>query len=203
MLEQRRALWRSLLTSHRRRGDTEDERESHGCEVCCGSETPHGAVVASLPRNLPYVALWWLRALCCAAVASCPMLHGGGSLPDAARRWLFRSTPRPAWAWACSETVRVCLSAGTAAGPVAFCSMLRGATAALASCPMATQLDYPIGLPNGHADCGPSGECSSSGCYFDCHSDDVILTQAGRQVLRPQTARGPGLRRRVRVLLSE
>ena len=48
---------------------------------------------------------------------------------------------------------------------------------------------YPFGRPNGHAGCGPSGDCSSSGCHSDHHRDDVILTQAGRQVLRPQTAR--------------
>ena len=33
---------------------------------------------------------WWLLVRCCAAeaVASCPVLLGGGFLPDAVRQWL-------------------------------------------------------------------------------------------------------------------
>ena len=51
---------------------------------------------------LPCAARRWLLARCCAVVVSCPVQRGGGFLPDVARRWLL--------AW-CGAAMASCASA--------------------------------------------------------------------------------------------
>ena len=73
---------------------------------------------------MPGAARWWPIARCCAAVASCPVLRGGGFLPGAARRCRGGFLPGAARRWLLARC-------GAA---VASCPVLRGRRWLLARC---------------------------------------------------------------------